>query len=86
MSQPADYIVVVSNEDDSQTGFHHFSEKVNRKLRCGLRQLLGYPFSVGAVGVSGHGKASTVWRGIHFPQPSKALGDTTMFYHRPSAT
>ena len=45
MSQPADYIVVVSNEDDSQTGFHHFSEKVNRKLRSGY-ELLGSPFAV----------------------------------------
>ena len=41
----ADYIVVVSNEDDHHAGFHHFAEKVNRKLRAGY-QLHGQPFSV----------------------------------------
>jgi hypothetical protein len=40
-----DYIVVVSNEDDFHAGFHHFAEKVNRKLRAGY-QLHGQPFSI----------------------------------------
>jgi hypothetical protein len=44
-SDVADYIVVVSNEDDYHAGFHHFAEKVNRKLRAGY-QLHGQPFSV----------------------------------------
>jgi len=41
----ADYIVVVSSEDDYHAGFHLFAEKVNRKLRAGY-QLHGSPFSV----------------------------------------
>lgn len=40
-----DYIVVVSNEEDYHAGYHHFAEKVNRKLRAGYH-LLGQPFSV----------------------------------------
>lgn len=44
----ADYIVVVSNEDDYHGGFHHFAEKVNRKLKSGY-QLLGQPFNVNQV-------------------------------------
>ena len=45
VSGVADYIVVVSNEDDYHAGFHHFAEKVNRKLKAGY-QLHGQPFSV----------------------------------------
>jgi len=41
----ADYIVVVSNEDDFHSGFHHFAEKVNRKLKAGY-QLVGQPLSI----------------------------------------
>ena len=41
----ADYIVVVSNEDDCHAGYHHFAEKVNRKLSAGY-QLHGPPFCV----------------------------------------
>ncbi|HEX9048412.1 MAG TPA: hypothetical protein VF988_15400 [Verrucomicrobiae bacterium] len=47
-SQPytaADYIVVVSNDDDIHNGFHHFAEKVNRKLKAGY-QLVGQPFNI----------------------------------------
>jgi len=40
-----DYIIVVSNEDDYHAGFHHFAEKVNRKLKGGY-QLHGPPFSI----------------------------------------
>lgn len=39
-----DYIVVVSNEDDYHASYHHFAEKVNRKLRAGYR-LHGAPFT-----------------------------------------
>lgn len=50
MSHPAvqgatDYIVVVSNEEDHHAGYHHFAEKVNRRLKSGY-QLHGPPFSV----------------------------------------
>ena len=38
----AEYIVVVSNEEDLHSGFHDFAEKVNRKLRAGY-QLHGAP-------------------------------------------
>lgn len=40
-----DYIVVVSNDDDFHASYHHFSEKVNRKLKAGY-QLFGPPFNV----------------------------------------
>ena len=39
----ADFIVVVSNEDDHHAGYHHFAEKVNRKLKAGY-ELHGQPF------------------------------------------
>jgi hypothetical protein len=42
----ADYIIVTSNEEDPHAGYHHFADKVNRKLRTGY-QLLGQPFSTG---------------------------------------
>ena len=42
---PVDYIVVVSNEDDYEAGFHHFAEKVNRKLKAGYH-LHGPPFNI----------------------------------------
>ena len=41
----ADYIIVVSNEDDYHAGFHHFADKVNRKIKAGY-QLHGPPFSI----------------------------------------
>lgn len=43
-----DYIIVTSNEEDSHAGYHHFADKVNRKLKVGYR-LLGQPLSVGKV-------------------------------------
>jgi hypothetical protein len=36
--------MVVSNEDDYHASYHHFAEKVNRKLRAGYR-LHGAPFT-----------------------------------------
>jgi hypothetical protein len=33
----ADYIIVVSNEDDYHANYHNFAEKVNRKLRAGYQ-------------------------------------------------
>ena len=41
----ADYIIVVSTEDDFHANYHHFAEKVNRKLRAGY-QLHGPPFNI----------------------------------------
>lgn len=84
MSQPVDYIVVVSNEDDFLTGFHHFSEKVNRKMRAGY-QLLGNPFSVDRIMCQAMIKPIGL-EGDPVPAATESTGDTTMFYHRPSAT
>jgi len=77
MSHPADYIVVVSNEDDFVSGFHHFSEKVNRKLKSGY-QLHGQPFAVDRLMCQAMVKAA----GSHATVTTEASGDTTMFYHR----
>ena len=41
----ADFIVVVSNDDDFHGGFHQFSDKINRKLKAGYK-LHGQPFNV----------------------------------------
>ena len=68
----ADYIVVVSNEDDYHSSFHHFAEKVNRKLRAGY-QLHGQPFNIN------HTLCQAMLR-LEGPQPS---GETTIFYKRP---
>jgi len=64
----ADYIVVVSSEDDYHAGFHHFAEKVNRKLRAGY-QLHGQPFSV----------HQTICQAMTRHADAPASGDTTMF-------
>jgi hypothetical protein len=69
----ADYIVVVSNEDDFHAGFHHFADKVNRKLRAGY-QLHGQPFSV----------CQTICQAMvrHGDAPG---GEETMTYLKPSS-
>jgi hypothetical protein len=68
----ADYIVVVSNEDDYHSSFHHFAEKVNRKLKAGY-QLHGQPFNINQT------LCQAMLR-LEGPQPS---GETTIFYKRP---
>jgi hypothetical protein len=84
MSHPADYIVVVSNEDDFQTGFHHFSEKVNRKMGAGY-QLLGQPFAIERLMCQAMVKPAKLNDGSP-PASAESSGDTTMFYHRPAYT
>jgi hypothetical protein len=64
----ADYIVVVSNEDDYHAGFHHFAEKVNRKLKAGYH-LYGAPFSVN----------QTLCQAMVRHDAAPAGGDTTTF-------
>jgi hypothetical protein len=64
----AEYIVVVSNEDDYHAAFHHFAEKVNRKLKAGYR-LHGAPFSVN----------HTLCQAMVRPDDVPPSGDTTMF-------
>jgi hypothetical protein len=63
-----DYIVVVSNEDDYHAGFHHFAEKVNRKLKAGY-QLHGPPFSIN----------QTLCQALVSNVDMPPSGDTTMF-------
>lgn len=68
----ADYIVVVSNDDDYHSGFHHFAEKVNRKLRSGY-ELHGQPFNIN----------QTLCQAMVRPEGAQPSGETTIFYKRP---
>jgi len=68
----ADYIVVVSNEDDYHAGFHHFAEKVNRKLKAGY-QLHGQPFNVN----------QTLCQAMIRMEGAQHGGDTTIMFKRP---
>ena len=67
----ADYIIIVSNEDDYHAGFHHFAEKVNRKLRAGY-QLHGPPFNIN----------QTLCQAMLRPEGAQTSGETTVFYKR----
>ena len=80
MSQPTDYIVVVSNDEDYMSGFHHFAEKINRKLRA-CYQLHGQPFNMDRIMCQAMIKMANSENGIN-PAVPEASGDTTMFYHR----
>lgn len=74
-AQPsADYIVVVSNEDDFHSGFHHFAEKVNRKLRAGY-ELHGQPFNIN----------QTLCQAMVRSDGVQHSGETTMFFKQPDA-
>jgi hypothetical protein len=64
-----DYIVVVSNEDDYHAGYHHFAEKVNRKLKAGY-QLHGPPFNIN----------QTLCQAMVRPADVPPSGDTTIFF------
>jgi hypothetical protein len=75
-SASADYIVVVSNDDDILEGFHHFAEKVNRKIKVGY-ELVGQPFCLN----------QKVMCQAMIRQEGKAhSGETTMFLKHPTAT
>ncbi len=67
----ADYIVVVSNEDDYHTGFHHFADKVNRKLKAGY-QLHGQPFNINHI----------LCQAMVRSEGPSTVGDTAIFYHQ----
>ena len=67
-----DYVIVVSNEDDYQGSFHHFAEKVNRKLKAGY-QLHGPPFNIN----------HTLSQAMVRPGGAVPSGDTTMFLNSP---
>jgi hypothetical protein len=71
----ADYLVVVSNEDDFHAAFHHFAEKVNRKLRAGY-QLHGPPFNIN----------HTLCQAMLRPEGAQLSGETTVFYKRDDAS
>ena len=70
----ADYIVVVSNEDDFHAGFHHFSDKVNRKLKAGYT-LHGPPFNINM----------TLCQAMVRTEGAQSSGDTTVFIQHPAA-
>ena len=70
----ADYIVVVSNEDDIHAGFHHFAEKVNRKLKAGY-ELHGPPFSI----------HQALCQALVRVAGAEHTGDTTIFIQSPAA-
>jgi hypothetical protein len=63
----ADFIVVVSNDDDFHAGFHHFAEKVNRKLKAGYL-LHGQPFNIN----------QTLCQAMMRPDGPPASGETTL--------
>jgi hypothetical protein len=71
----ADYIVVVSNEDDFHSGYHHFAEKVNRKLKSGY-QLHGQPFNVN----------QTLCQAMIRLDGPQHSGETTMFFKHSDST
>jgi hypothetical protein len=74
MSHPsADYIVVVSNEDDFHAGFHHFADKVNRKLKVGYT-LHGPPITIN----------QTLCQAMIRMEGAEHSGDTTIFIQRPA--
>ena len=70
----ADYIVVVSNEDDFHAGFHHFADKVNRKLKAGY-ELHGPPFNIN----------QTLCQAMIRVEGAQHSGDTTIFIQNPAA-
>jgi len=65
----ADYIIVVSTEDDYDANFHQFADKVNRKLRAGY-QLHGHPINI---------NRALCQAMVRVEGPSSS-GDTTSFY------
>ncbi len=71
-SKGADYIVIVSTEDDFHCSYHDFAERVNRKLRAGY-QLHGQPFSV----------SQTLCQAMVRLDGSQTSGETTVFYKYP---
>jgi hypothetical protein len=76
MSHPtADYIIVVSNEDDFHAGFHHFSDKVNRKLKVGY-ELHGPPFNIN----------QTLCQAMMRVEGEQHSGDTTIFIQSSATT
>jgi hypothetical protein len=69
----ADYIVVVSNDDDYLSGFHHFADKVNKKLRAGY-QLHGPPFNIN----------QTLCQAMVRMEGPEHTADTTIYYKQPA--
>lgn len=69
----AEFIVVVSNEDDIHASYHHFAEKVNRRLKAGYL-LHGQPFNVNNI----------LCQAMVCPVGVEPSGDTTMFMKPPT--
>lgn len=72
----ADYIVVVSNDDDFLEGFHHFADKVNRKIKMGY-ELLGQPFTM---------NQKVMCQAMVRQNGPAHSGETTMFFKHPGTT
>jgi len=72
-SLTADFIVVVSNDDDFHAGFHQFSDKINRKLKAGYK-LHGQPFSI---------NQKLVCQAMIREEGAMPAGDTTIMYKHP---
>jgi len=85
MTHPADYLVVISPDDDYLNGYHHFAEKVNRRLRAGY-QLHGQPFNIERVVCQAMVKPAeaTTANGQTGHAFSETSTDTTSFYQHPA--
>lgn len=69
-----DYIIIVSSDDDHLASYHHFAEKVNRKLKVGYL-LHGPPFSVN----------QSICQAMIRPGGPARTGETTMFIKHQSS-
>lgn len=83
MTNTTEFIMVVSDSEDYLTGYHIFSEKVNRKLRVGY-QLHGPPVSVERVLCQAMIRAQEVDGDGAFS--NARTGDTTYFQRKPDGT
>jgi hypothetical protein len=82
MTHPADYIVVISPDDDYLNGYHFFTEKVNRRLRAGY-QLHGQPFNIERIVCQAMVKPADA-KSANSHAFSESSADTTTFYQRPA--
>ncbi len=69
----AEYLIITSTEDDYHASYHHFAEKVNRKLKAGYL-LYGQPFNVN----------QTLCQAVILPFGVTAGNDTAVFVQKPS--
>jgi hypothetical protein len=82
MTHTTEFIMVVSDSEDYLTGYHIFSEKVNRKLRVGY-ELHGPPVSVERVMCQAMTRPQELNGDGVFA--NARTGDTTYFQRKPDA-